>query len=226
MLALGEVNSPKAAKALLDVTGKGPVRVEAMAGLVRLAGKGLLSDPEIEPLVIKKMRGFVKFHSPPKDDGIAWIRGQAADVLAELAPADSDGQTSKDLLVMLNDKDLLVPLRSKAARALGKLKYGDPPPAARPYLEAIVEFACDALRSDQPADRARVRFVARDVEDGMKPFAGSSLAADQALTGGVQKALEALKKDTAAPMTPDQLKAAIATAKESLDDAAKKYVKK
>ena len=42
---------------------------------------------------------------------------------------------------MLNDKDLPIPLRSKAARALGKLNYGANPPAAGPYLTALAELA-------------------------------------------------------------------------------------
>lgn len=225
MLAIGEVNSPKAAKLLLDTAfGRGQIfaiRVAAMTGLVRMAGpsgKGLLSDPEIEPLVVKSMVAFARYHPRKPDDGIAWMRGQAADVLADLG--NPEGGIPSALLTMLNDKELPIPLRSRAARALGKLKYGDSLPAGDPYLKALAELAGDALSSDQPADRARVRLVARDVLDGLKQFAKSST--DQALIGGLQKTLDTLRQETADKMTDAELKAAIDKAKESLDGLVKK----
>ena len=85
MLAIGEVNSPKAAKLLLETVRRGDVfaiRVAAMAGLVRMAGpsgRGVLSaDPEIESQVIKSMVSLVKFHVQKSDrtDGFQWIAGR------------------------------------------------------------------------------------------------------------------------------------------------------
>jgi hypothetical protein len=226
MLAIGEVNSPKAAKVLLDTALSRrqlfAVRVAAMTGLVRMAGpsgRGALSDPEIEPLILKNMVAFVKFHPPKGDriDGIYWMRGQAADVLAELGNGGSQNEVPPALLTMLNDKDLPIPLRSKAARALGKLNYGGNPPAAGPYLTALRDFGREALSSEQPADRGRVRLVARDVSDGLRPLASR----DQPLLDGLKKTFQTLNKETEEKMTSEDLKTAIAKAKASLDGLVK-----
>jgi hypothetical protein len=219
VLAIGEVNSPKAAKVLLDTAfGKGQVfavRVAAMTGLVRMAGpsgKGVLSDPGIAPLVLTDMLAL--FHTKTKNDGIYWMRGQAADVFAELGNVGPKGEVPDVLRTMLKDKDIPIPLRSKAARALGKLNYDNLPPADE-YLAALAQFADDAFSSEQPADRGRVRLVVHDVEEGMKPFAKAPN--DQALSDGLQKALKAIRTETEDKMTPDELKDAIAKAKKSLD---------
>ncbi len=239
MLAIGEINSPKAAKVLLDTAfGKGSlfaVRVAAMTGLVRMAGpigrrkeldgqaEGVLSDPEIEPLVIKNMVSLVGF-AKKRDDGFHWMRGQAADVLADLGNTGPQGEVPPALLKMLSDTDLPIPLRSKAARALGKLNYGASPPAPGPYLTALAELASAAFSSDQPADRARVRLVVRDVGDALKKFAASSTlfnSNDQALVEGLQKVLLKINKQTEDKMAPDELKNSINEAKTSLDSLLK-----
>ena len=224
MLAIGEINSPKAAQVLLATALNSKqvfaVRVAAMTGLVRMAGpsgRRVLSDPVIAPMLAQKMVAFVKYHAPKRDDGICWMRGQAADLLADMGDIGSQGEVPPALLTMLNDKDLPIPLRSKAARALGKLNYGDNQPAAGPYLAALAEFARDAFSPDQPADRGRVRLVFRDVEDGRKKFASSTRPNDQGLISGLKKTLDDLNKETADKMTPEDLKASIKKAKDSLD---------
>ena len=68
-----------------------------------------------------------------------WMHGQAADVLADLG-RPAPGASPPALLTMLDDKDLPIPLRSKAARALGKLNFGDNLPAAGRYLKALAEL--------------------------------------------------------------------------------------
>ena len=113
-----------------------------MTGLIRMAGPkghiggasgpGVLTSAEIEPLVLNLMVPFLDFHPSKKDDGIYWMRGQAADVLADLGSTGSKNEVPLGLLSLLEDKDLPIPLRCKAARALGKLKYGGNPPAAGP----------------------------------------------------------------------------------------------
>ncbi len=226
MLAIGEANSPKAAKVLLDTAfGPGQVfalRVAAMTGLIRMAGpsgRNVLANPAIEPLVVPKMVKCAQ--AKKKDDGISWMRGQAADMLAELG--NSDGGVPAALLAMLSDKeDLPIPLRSKAAKALGKLNYNGNPPAAGPYLAALLDFARDALSSDQLADRLRVRLVAHDVLEGLKPFATSAAPGDQTLIDGLQKTLKQLNKETADKMTEADLKTSIQKARESLDGLGKK----
>ena len=81
-------------------------------------------------------------------------------------------------------------------------------------MSGLAEFASEALSSDQPARRARVRQVAHDVLEGMKPFAWSSFDKDQAVINGLQKALTPLLKDTEPAMNPEELKAAITTARD------------
>ena len=73
MLAIGELNSPKAAEVLLKMAndrGRAfAMRVAAMNGLVRMAGpsgRRVLSDPGIAPLVVQKMVVFVKYHAPKR----------------------------------------------------------------------------------------------------------------------------------------------------------------
>ncbi len=232
MLAIGEVNSPKAVNAVLatlsDPKQIDAVRVAAMTDLVHLAGQSSLSDPDVAQPVIVRMARIVRAPIPKSDspqsaraDGIRWMRGQAADVLAELGSIGPQGEVPPALLTMLNDKDLPIPIRSKAARALGKLKYNANPPAAGPYLTALVEFACDALSSDQPASRARVRAVSHDIEDGLKKFDKSTVSSDLPLIDGLQKALQTLNRETADRMTEEDLKTAIAKAKTALDGLSK-----
>ena len=99
-----------------------------------------MSDPDVSQPVIVRMAAFIARPAPKnaRAEGFRWMRGQAADVLAALKSTGPNNEVPPALLTMLNDKDLPIPLRSKAARALGKLKYGDNPPAAAPYLTALV----------------------------------------------------------------------------------------
>ena len=222
MLAIGELNSPTA-QTLLDTVRNGAfsgIRVAAMTGLVRMAGgssgKGvLLADEKF----INSMIALAKFHPKKSEgvDGFYWMRGQAADVLAELQSTGTKGEVPQALLSMLTDTELPIPLRSKAARALGKLDYAGGPPAASPYLKALGEFVDDALSGDQATNRGRVRLIARDTLDGVKPFSASGPAGDQELVDGVQKALLTLNKETEEKMNPEELKAAVDKAKASLD---------
>ena len=224
MLAIGEVNSPKAVDALLatlrDPNQIDAVRVAAMSGLVRLAGLGTqsaMASPATAGPVIERMVRIVSVRIPEnaRADGIRWMRGQAADVLGDLRSAGSG--VPEALLIMLNDKNLPIQLRSKAARALGKLNYGGNPPAATPYLTALRDFGRDALGSDQPVNQGRVRLVARDVLDGVKPFASSDLPNDQKLIDGLQKTMQSLYKGTESTLKLETLKTYIDKAKESLD---------
>ena len=218
MLAIGEVNSPKAVDILLATLGDknqiDAIRVAAMSGLVHLASQSCLSNPDAAQPVIVWMTKIVRAPIPKnaRADGISWMRGQAADVLAILRSTGSQNEVPPALLIMLNDKDLPIPLRSKAARALGKLKYSDSPPVAGPYQTALAEFARDAMSGDQPANRKRVRLVARDVEEGLKPFPSPPLS----------NLLKVLIKDTEDKLEPEELNAIIATAKASLDSFLKK----
>jgi hypothetical protein len=227
MLAIGEVNSPKAIDLLLatvaDNSQLDAVRVAAMSDLIHLAGQSAMASPEVAQPVIKRVKTLAGFHTKdgPRADWIRWMRGQAADILAALGSTGTDNDVPSALLVMVSEKELPIPLRCKAARALSKLNYGGNPPAATPFLVGLVELARDAFSSDQPADRGRVRQVARDVLDGLKPFASSTSSTDQILTEGLQKTLQGLNKETESSLKPVELKAAIDKAKVALDSLLK-----
>jgi len=232
MLAIGEVNSPKAAKVLLDTAFKRgdlfAIRVAAMDGLVRMAGpsgKGVLSDPDLEPQIVEKMVLLANLHAPKNErtDGIQWMQGQAADVLADLGSTGSKGEVPPALLNMLNNKDLPIQLRSKAARALGKLNYSANSPAPGPYLTALAGLADDAFASDQPTNRARVKLVVHDTQDALKKFdALSNLSNDRNTFGALQTALQPIGKKTEDKMSSEELRNSMNEAKASLDSLLKK----
>src|SRR5262249_23167953 len=101
VLAIGEGNSPKAAKGLLSPgLSKHPFAcgVAAMTGLLHMAeqsGGGVVAQPEIAQTVVPKMVAIVKYVKAPKNDqydGIAWMRGQAADLLADLKSPGASGE--------------------------------------------------------------------------------------------------------------------------------------
>ncbi len=236
VVAIGEVNTTAAVSDLLDLIGPAgqidAIRVAAMAGLVHLSEPrprtnpplppGSLSTPAVADPVIAKMIRIVRASVPKtsRADAIRWMRGQAADILGNLKSTSASTGPSMEvpaaLLVMLSDKDMPVPLRSKAARALGKLDYGGSPPAAAPYLTALAELARDAMSSDQPVDRGRAELVVRDVGDGLKPFAAAALPADQRLVDGLQRALQTFTKETLTAPPPDKLKDSIDKAENSI----------
>lgn len=222
VLAIGEVNSPKAIEALLatlfDPNQFDAVRVAAMTGLVRLAGQSSFANPDVAQPVIVRMAAFIgkPIAKGPRADGVSWMHGQAADILAALKSTGPNQEVPPALLVMLNDKELAIPLRGKAARALGKLSYGNLP-APTPYLTALANLMRDALDSDQTANRERVRLIAYDVLEGLLKFASPPLGNDQELHDGLKKTLDTLNKETENPLQPEELKAAISKAKESLD---------
>jgi len=227
VLVIGEVNSPKAIDALLailfDPNQFDGVRVAAMTGLINLAGQNVFSNPDATQAVVARMAAFVSkpVAKNARADGVSWMHGQAADLLAALKSVGPKREVPAALLAMLNDKEIAIPLRGKAARALGKLDYGGNAPAPTQYLTALAQLLDDALGSDQPANRARIRLIAHDVEEGMKQFASPSLANDQELHEGLKKILIEFFKQTENPMKPDELTAAINKAKEPLDSLLK-----
>ena len=145
MLAIGEVNSPKAAKVLLNTAfGKGQVfalRVAAMTGLVRMAGpsgKKVLSDPEIEPLIVDKLVRSPSSTRRRKTTASPGCGGRQPTCSPTWEMSEHGVPAA--LLTMLGDKDLPIPLRSKAARALGKLNYGEQPARGGPVPDGARGF--------------------------------------------------------------------------------------
>jgi hypothetical protein len=232
VIAISELDSLQAAKTMMDIVfGSNQVfanRVVAMSGLVRLAGpsgKGVISsDPAFEASLIQNMVKLVKMKKKGAGaDGVNWIRGQAADVLAGLGSTGANDVVPQALLVMLDDTDLPVPLRAKAAKALGKLSYNGAPPAGGTYLKGLAAFTAEGLAScEQTGNRGRARQVARDALEGVKPFEGSTVSIDQQLIEGLKKALLAFSKETESAMDPEPRKAAITKAREAIESLLRK----
>jgi hypothetical protein len=242
ILAIGELNSPKAAQVLLDTVRRSfkkgeafALGVAAMNGLVRLASKGSISeDPEVSSRVVSSMVILTKLPNKrfPTADGGNWMRGQAADVLAEIGSAVPAAEAAPALLIMLNDTEVPIPLRTKAARALGKINYSSGLPAAGPYLQALAAFVNEALgNADQAGNHARIRQIVRDVaeikngevvEGGIKPFVSSSNASDAQIIEEMKKTLSNFLKETEPAMSAEELKTAVTKAKSEIDGLIKK----
>ena len=144
------------------------------------------------------------------------MRGQAADILGNLKSTGTSMEVPAALLVMLSDKDMPIPLRSKAARGARQTGIRWSPPAAAPYLTALAELVRDALSSDQPVDRGCAEMVVRDVKDGVAPFAAAVAPANQGLSDGLQRALQTFTKETFTSPAPDKLKDSIDKAETSI----------
>jgi len=223
VLVIGEVNSPKAVEALLatvfDPKQLDGARVAAMVGLINLAGQSSFSSPEVVQPVVARMAAFVgrPVAKNARAEGVCWMHGQAADLLAALKSVGPNREVPTALLAMLNEKEIAIPLRGKAARALGKLDYGGNAPAPAAYLAALAELLHDVLSGDQAANRERVRLIAYDVQEGLLPFPTPPQPNDQELHDGLKKTLGDLLKETENPMKPEELTTAVNKAKESLD---------
>jgi hypothetical protein len=164
ILAIGEVKSPKAVDALLELLKTKDLhpmfKVAAMAGLVHLAEQGVMAPPPVAAPVVALMVSCAnaKPNSPP--DYLRWMRGQAADVLGAIGSV-GNGEVPAALLTIVADKDLPLAQRGKAARALGRLDYSGGLPDAQKFVQPLTEFGSDALAENLPCDARRIRTVAR-----------------------------------------------------------------
>jgi hypothetical protein len=155
MLLLGDVGTPEAVPMLVEVVKDSKqldaVKVAAMAGLLRHAEQGGISDADLQKLTIDTMVALAV--APlPKDqraDAVCWLRGQAAEVLGRLGSPGRDNSVVAALLKMVGDPALGLSQRCRAARALGQLTYAAPAPAAGPCLEALAVLADDALTAEK-----------------------------------------------------------------------------
>src|SRR5208283_6241013 len=87
VLAIGEVNTPKAIETLLatlfDPNQFDGARVAAMTGLINLAGQSSFSNPDVAQPVVTRMAAFIgrPIAKNARADGVCWMHGQAADLL-------------------------------------------------------------------------------------------------------------------------------------------------
>ncbi len=224
MLAIAEVQPQQSIPILLatvrDAKQLDAVRVAAMSGLVQFATKkGTIANAGTEPAVVGTMVVLAGAAVPKTEraDAIRWMRGQAAEVLASLGKTGQNNSVPAALLKIAADKDLGIPIRIKAVQAIGKLDYGNSALEGSPYVAAFADIAREALSEDKPADRARVKSVARELLASLKivgPWAqGKDKLAAEKLQAVVQKLNDALEP---ASVTDTAVKAAIEAARTSV----------
>jgi hypothetical protein len=230
ILAIGEVKSPKAVDALMQLVQDRklhPVfKIAAAAGLAHLAEQGVLADPAVAAPVVTLMEKYAATTRPNPSDGLRWARGQAADVLGAIGSVGADGKVPDALLSMVADKELPLMQRGKAARALGRLKYVNGLPNSDAYIKAFASFGSDALADNLPGDSRRIGAVSRDFVDGLEPLKAAS-PTPKAVTdmyNAMKKLRDAASKMkqgiTPRPPSEEDLKPDVAAAKGVLDAAA------
>lgn len=234
ILAIGEVKSPKAVDALVQLIKDNKLhpmfRVAAMAGLAHLSEQGILTDPAVAAPIAALMANYAKATLKNPPDWVRWMRGQAADVLGAIGSVGADGKVPDALLTMVEDKELPLLQRGKAARALGRLKeiQANLPDRER-YIRAFASFGSEALAEKDPqgrnlpGDARRIWSVSRDFVDGLAPL--KSASPTPKVVNDMYDAMEKLLKAASnvkngRPPTEEDLKPEIASAKGVLDAAA------
>ena len=142
MLMIGELNSvlakppttppvpvpealPVMLSAVTDPDQLDAVKVAALAGIVRHATLGGITAAEARKQVADIMLELARRESSAgrSDDGHAWMRSQACEVLGLLESTGDKNEVSTALAEITADTDLPFFLRTAAATSLGKLKY-------------------------------------------------------------------------------------------------------
>lgn len=199
MLAIGEMNREEAAraneeakpldtavpvllKAVQDPKQIEPVKVAAMAGLLRHAQLGI--DDEIRREVVANL---IKLATSPaavgaSPQGSAWMRAQAADVLGRLKSVGEKNAVVDALGQLAASAEAPVMARIAAARALASLDYTSAQGLASAKLAGSLGQAAVAVTRSVKADYATKQVLS---SRKMKP----ALSA-------VSDALEALAKAT------------------------------
>jgi hypothetical protein len=232
LLAIGEVKSPKTVDLLMKLIKNKDLnpmfKVAAMADLVHLAEQGVLADDAVAEPVVTLMAMAAPIKRP--NDGWRWMRGQAADVLAAVRSVGKSGEVPAALLNMMADEDLPLIIRGKAAHALGKLKFDGKLPDAALYTKTFAQFGSDALAENLPGDARRIWAVCNDFLGGIDPLMQQDAVPKEARD--IHHAMDELRKVAMKPKTgtadervyptEEELKPALATARKTLDAAAKK----
>ncbi len=244
ILAIGEVKSPKAVDALVELLKTRDLhpmfKVAAMAGLVRLAERdplhptetNVLEDPQVNPPVVALMVICASANQANAPDYMRWMRGQAADVLGAIGSVGA-GKVPVALLTMIADKQLPLMQRAKAARALGRLDYTNGPLEADKFVQPLAEFGRDALAENLSGDARRIRSIALAfVGDSVgapsgKKDAGALGPLEQAGAPGAVKQMRAAMNELLAAaksklLPEEKIKPAVAKAKAAFDAAAGK----
>ncbi len=123
MLLVGDVAAPEAVPMLVEAV-KDPkqldaVKVAALAGLLRHAEQGGISDPDLQKLTIDALLALAASPVPkgPRADAVCWQQGQAAEILGRLGSPGKDNSVVATLLKMVGDPALGLSQRCRAARA-------------------------------------------------------------------------------------------------------------
>jgi len=218
MMMLGELNSkemvaatdkpvplaaavPVMLEAIADPQQLDAVKVAALGGLIRHGKLGGLTDAESRGKVLAAMLKLAATDAEPgrSEDGHAWMRSMACEVLGHIGTVGSKEEVPKVLASIVGDSSQPFFLRTKAAYALGELKYPagafDSAPAALAAGRLIVDACNSENDSDDPFRR---RLKAR--------------------LAGAKAAVEALPASPDAKPSPGQLKKSVAAMWKIFDD--------
>jgi hypothetical protein len=150
------------------------VKAAALFGLLRHAELGVEDDDVRQ----QNANAMVKLVEAPTaaDDGQAWIKSQAIEILGFLGGTGENNAVPDLLSKILGDADVVLPVRRAAARALGRLNYVTAGLNTAALAAAVGKFVVAACR------RAKT-----DLDQG-KPVTGPAvrsffLAATAALSG-------------------------------------------
>jgi hypothetical protein len=216
------------------------VKVAAMVGLIRQAGQGGISDPDMLKAVSDAMLAVAAMPVPDGDraDGVCWMRGQAAQVLGLLESPGRDNAVAAVLLKMVEDPALILSQRCLAARALGQLNYSGATLAAGPYLEALAGLANDALASEKQAtpNRRRLKGNLQYILNGLSGASAQHQGISELVKAGPEQQLLDTLRDKALgqllrqldedpKLSDEALGRLIDTARSSLEGVVKKRAK-
>jgi len=165
MLMIGELNAeekgsrseplPKALPVMLAALNEADyidgVKVAAMIGIARHAEAGI-ADPAMQKQVGSVMFALLKSLSAAgrSPEGHAWMRAQAADVLANLGSAAGSEAVVTEMSKMVADSQLPFATRCAVAKSMGKLNLAGMD--ALPLATALGQMAVEACRQERPQD--------------------------------------------------------------------------
>jgi len=163
MVIIGEMDLPQVPLLLVKTVkaqdSRDFLKVAALIGLIEQATKPALANPETKKAVTDAMVALVAAPQPTdkRADGVAWMRGQAAQVLGLLKSPGKNGAVAEALRKMVDDTSLPLSQRVIAANALGQLDYSGENVAGAPYLASLIGLTRDVLAAEEHPSRRRLR---------------------------------------------------------------------
>jgi len=149
------------------------VKVAALVGIVRHAKLGGITGVDLRKQVTDVMLELARQESWPgrSDDGHAWMRSLACEVLGLLESTGDKNEVSTALVGITADSDSPFFLRTAAATSLGRLEY--PPGSfdstkAAAALRRLIVDACTAEDEEFFRNRLKARLAA--VSRGLAPL--------------------------------------------------------